>query len=83
MEVKGRGFEGCMIQLFRWENGYHVSTATTVGGPGWLSITSHLVTRNTVCCRDRVKFPRSFGEEDFSKVPHSQIAEPSARAVFL
>ena len=31
---KGATFEACMIQLFRMETSYHVSTATTVGGPG-------------------------------------------------
>jgi hypothetical protein len=33
-EGTGRGFEGCMIQLFGMETSYQVSTATTVGGPG-------------------------------------------------
>jgi len=38
-ERTGRSFEGCMIQLFGRETSYHASTATTVGGPGWPSIT--------------------------------------------
>ena len=38
-EGTGRSFEGCMIQLFGRETSCHASTATTVVGPGWPSIT--------------------------------------------
>jgi hypothetical protein len=54
-----------------------------IGDPSRRAAFLNLVAKNTVWCRDCVKFPRSFGMENLNKVPHFQIAEPSARAGFM
>src|ERR1700727_294214 len=40
----GQGLWRCMIQVFEVETIHHVSTAMTVGGPGWPSITFASIT---------------------------------------
>src|ERR1700728_1403898 len=40
----GSGLWGCMIQVSDFETIHHVSTAMTVGGPGWPSITFASIT---------------------------------------
>jgi hypothetical protein len=60
-----------------------ISVAIIIGDPSRKAAFLNLYTKNTLWCRDCVEFPRSFGVEDLSKVPHSQIAEPSARAGFM
>src|ERR1700722_14245180 len=40
----GPGLWGCMIQVSEVEAIHHVSTAMTVGGPGWPSITFASIT---------------------------------------
>src|ERR1035438_3139421 len=40
----GSGLWGCMIQVSELETIHHASTAMTVGGPGWPSITFASIT---------------------------------------
>jgi hypothetical protein len=52
-----------------------IPVAIIIGAPSRKAAFLNLHTKNTLWCRDYVKFPRSFGLEDLSNVPHSKIAE--------
>jgi hypothetical protein len=60
-----------------------IPVAKVIGPPSRKAAFLNLETKNTVWCRDCVKFPRSFCVEGLNKVPHSQISEPSERAGFM